>query len=665
MRVYPVFVASLAAVVLGVACSGIYKSAQHRKFVQIAVWEDQATLHGGDLPAFLKDPDVEVRRRAALAIARVGDTMAATALADALVDGDTLVRARCALALGYINHRPITPRIYQRIKTEDNGFVLEHLLWAIGRLYGQEYGDSLMTFLSHPDARVRSQAAMIMNFIVYRPALGRIAGLFNDPDPFVRGCALASVGYLEPQSIAASIAAKLDDPDVWVRGLAVLALGSTQDTAYQPRLVALLNSPERWVRLCAAQGIGYLRDTLHLEEVYPFLQTETDPSVLGQLVESIGMYWQSKSAPYLEKLTHHPDVGVRVKVVTALLRSLQGNAFDALKPFADDPAWAVRALLPTQLEFISRAPGGRNAPTVEMMKRLAVDSMPGVRASAIKSAMAFGGAMRDPVAAGLNDPDPLVRFYALNIFPFAGGKVPFDSLLLWYRDHQDDPRPDVRMALLALTGNLSPSVQIGEIQRKIFDLGMTDRDRLVRQYAAAVWLKFREDHRDQIGAFDSGINEQTYDDYYRVYPAPPRVRLVTQQGEFVIELYPDETPRSVHHFLNLVQAGFYDHTPVGLNDNGRNTYLGDRRGDSWGTCDETLRDEITTRRTERGSLVWYADRRHEARSVFGICLVAQPLGDFTRTVFGKVVEGMDVVDRLRPLDMIEKAELVPGPIAGR
>ena len=656
----------LAAAVMAAGCSIFNsKSAQQRKFVQIATWEDQATLHGGDLLRYLKDSDVEVRRRAALAIGRVGDTLAAATLAETLADTDTLVRARCALALGFIGHRPMASRVYEQIAREKNAFALEYLLWAIGRLYAQAYGDSLLSFLSHPDPRIRGQAALTMNLLYHRPAVAAIARLFDDPDPVVRRRALTSIAFLEPQSIAAAIDAKLEDPDVWARGLAALALGFTRDSVYQPRLVALLNSPERWVRLCAAQALGYMHDTLRLDAIYPFLQTETDPAVLAQLVEAVGMHWQGKAAPYLLKLAHHPDVGVRIKLVVALLRSLRGKAFDALEPFADDPSWAVRAMLPAQMEYVSRAPGGQREPAVELMTRLAADSVAGVRASVIKSALSFGGAMHNPVVAALNDPDELVRFYAMTILPFAGGKVSFDTLLLWYRDHQDDPRPDVRMSLLALTGNLSPSVEVGETQRKIFNLGMNDPDRFVRQYAAAVWLKFREDHRDKIGIFTSDINEKTYADYYRVYPAPPRVRFVTPKGEFVIELYPEETPRSVYHFLRLVQSGFYDRTPVGPNDNGRNTYIGDRRGDSWGTCAQTLRDEITTRRTERGSVVWYIDHHHDARSVFGICLTAQPLGDFTRTVFGKVVEGIETVDKLRPLDLIEKAEVVPGPVAGR
>ena len=115
----------------------------------------------------------------------------------------------------------------------------------------------------------------------------------------------------------------------------------------------------------------------------------------------------------------------------------------------------------------------------------------------------------------------------------------------------------------------------------------------------------------------------------------------------------------------MVRTGFYDDTPVGLKDTDRMVYLGDRRADNWGFCDETIRDENTLRRTERGSLVWWVDHRHDTRSMFGIAPVALPFVDFARTTFGKVIEGMETVDRLRPLDKIEKAEIISPEIATR
>lgn len=661
---YVVESAILVMVLLTAGCGLIGGSPDEEKLIQIAVGEDKAVLTD-ELLAFLQDDDVGIRRRAVLAVCRVGDTMAVGALAGALADPDTIVRARAALALGFIKHRPTKPQIYQSLTQEDNAYVIEHLLWSLGRLYAQEYGDSLLPFLQHAHPRVRGQAALTMNMITHRTAAAAVAELLDDPESLVREYALIALPRLDLTGLEEKILPLLDDPDPNIRGSAAIALGNTKDPKYYPLLEELLGDPQRAIRLAAVIALGAMRDTILLEGLYPFLQTEQDPTVLSQLVHAIGWHWQRSAAPHLMKLADYPDIGVRSKLPAAMMRCLRQEGFDALKGFIDDPAWPVRAAVPKEMEIFAQPSWGLSESAAEALKTLITDSIPAVRAAAVKSAMAFRGLVSEQALQALRDPDELVRYYAFNILPFAGGRVTFDSLVQWYRDEQDNPRPDLRMAILALTANLSPSVQIGPLQRQIFNLGITDPDRHVRQYAAAVWLKFREDHRQEVGAFETAINARTYHDFYREYPARPRARFITQRGEFIVELYADETPRSVHHFIELAQSGFYDGTPVGVNDNGRTIYLGDRRADGWGVCNESLRDEITLRRIERGSLVWWVNHRHDAHSQFGLCLLPQPLSDFIRTVFGKVVEGMDVAERLRPLDKIEKVEIIFPEMAAR
>ncbi len=647
----------LGIALVGIGCGVFGGLSRDSKFIEIAVAEDEAVL-SENLLAYLRDADVEVRRRAVLAVGRVGDTMAATALAPLLADKDTLVRASAAIALGNIRHKTIQSDVFQALQREKNAFVIEHLLWSLGRLYVQEIADSLVPFLDYADARVRGQAALSLNLMAHQKAAGAVAELLDDPEPVARLRAATALSRLSPSGLGEKIVPCLADPDVDIAGAALIALGNTKDPAYYPYLLQALADPRRDIRLAAVTGIGAMRDTLLVRDVYPFLETEQDPGVLAQLVFALGWHWQGSVAPYFQRLQTHPDIGVRIKLPSALLRCLRQDSFEAIAGMADDPSWAVRAAVPKELESFNQPAWGHSGPAAEILRKLAADSVAAVRAVAVKSSMAFSGTLTDVTLGALEDPDELVRYYALNVLPFAGGRVTFDSLLAWYRAQQDSPRPEVRMAILALTGNLSPSVQIGPVQREIFQLGIADPDRHVRQYAAAVWLKFREDHRAEVGPFATQINAETYDEIYREYPAPPRARFTTSRGEFTVELYPADAPRSVHHFITLAESGFYNGTPVGAKDDGRTVYLGDQRADGWGVCPESIRDEINLRRIERGSLVWWVDHRHDARSVFGICLVPQPLSDFARTIFGKVVEGMDVAEQLRPLDLIEHVEII-------
>ncbi len=642
-------------------CSG--GDSEDSKLMQIAVLEDQAILGDGELLAFLDDPNPQVRRRAVLAAGRIGDTLAVSALIESLDDPDTTVRAYTAFALGSVRGRQAKDAVYQRLKEETNPTALRFLLWTMGRLYAQDYADSLLPFLDHDNPGVRTEAALVQGAVMNREAGLALGPLLQDPDPLVRSYACHALTRLKPPALADEIAPLQDDPNLNVVASATMALGNTGDSEYHSDIVKMLEHPDRYVRYGAVMGIGALRDTTRLEKVYPYLHTEKNGGILTQLVFAVSYHAQRSSEPEFAKLIDHPDIGVRVRLADAFMRILQKDSFPYLRRLARDPAWPVRAAVPKQLEFFVQPEWGRVEEATALIKELLQDSIPAVRGSAVRSALAFRGAIREPVQATLEDPDPLVRYYAFNVLPFASGRLTFDSLLALYKHHQDDERPDMRMAILALTANLSPSVQVGPVQRQIFNAGINDPDRHVRYYAAAVWEKFRENHWDSVGAFATDITPEIYQQLYHADSTRPRVRVVTEKGTFTIELHHDEAPRAVRHFLDHVDSKFYDDTPVNPFDDARTIFIGDRRGDGWGTDPETMSDETTLRRIEKGTVYWRINLGHDSRSEFGISLLPQPFSNFLWTSFGGVVQGMDVAEQLRPLDRIIRIERVAPEVA--
>jgi cyclophilin family peptidyl-prolyl cis-trans isomerase/HEAT repeat protein len=141
--------------------------------------------------------------------------------------------------------------------------------------------------------------------------------------------------------------------------------------------------------------------------------------------------------------------------------------------------------------------------------------------------------------------------------------------------------------------------------------------------------------------------------------AGQRVRMQTNKGVVDLELYPQWAPGSVVNFIKLINDGFY---------NGKTTHRvvpnfvvqgGCPRGDGYGALDYTIRSEI--------GLCWYdqagylgmasAGRDTEGTQWF-ITHSPTPHLDGRYTIFGKVAEGMDVVNTLEVGDRIEKIELV-------
>jgi len=137
----------------------------------------------------------------------------------------------------------------------------------------------------------------------------------------------------------------------------------------------------------------------------------------------------------------------------------------------------------------------------------------------------------------------------------------------------------------------------------------------------------------------------------------PRVVLETNHGNIILELYPDKAPQSVGNFLAYVDEGYYSGT------------IFHRVIDGFMIQGGGFTDDMTQKSTKNGvpneadnglknSLGTVAMARttdpHSATSQFFINLVDNAPLDHTDktprgwgyTVFGKVVEGMDVVDAI-------------------
>ena len=126
------------------------------------------------------------------------------------------------------------------------------------------------------------------------------------------------------------------------------------------------------------------------------------------------------------------------------------------------------------------------------------------------------------------------------------------------------------------------------------------------------------------------------------------VRLETSQGELLIEVYPEAAPNAAARFVELVNSGFYDATPISRVVPGFVAQFGiNWREPHQAWQERNFDDDPTLFALERGTLAFakagpnsnstqvfinYADNSH----------LAAPQYNFT--VFGKVVDGMDVVD---------------------
>jgi cyclophilin family peptidyl-prolyl cis-trans isomerase len=138
------------------------------------------------------------------------------------------------------------------------------------------------------------------------------------------------------------------------------------------------------------------------------------------------------------------------------------------------------------------------------------------------------------------------------------------------------------------------------------------------------------------------------------------VFLDTDKGTIEIELAVLEAPLTADNFLALARRGYFSGMPIHRVVPTFVVQAGDQRGDGEGGPGYTLRDEINMLPYVRGAVGMALDGADTGGSQFFITHAPQPQLDGKYTVFGRVVAGMDVVDRLQQWDVIRRVRTWDG-----
>ena len=137
------------------------------------------------------------------------------------------------------------------------------------------------------------------------------------------------------------------------------------------------------------------------------------------------------------------------------------------------------------------------------------------------------------------------------------------------------------------------------------------------------------------------------------------VKVTMESGEsFVIELYPEYAPETVENFLNLVESGFYDGLTFHRIIKGFMAQGGDPSGDGTGGSDKEIKGEFSSNGFKQNTLLHErgvvsmarSNDPDSASSQFFICYARSTNLDGNYAAFGKVIEGMEVVDSFLEVD---------------
>ncbi len=181
------------------------------------------------------------------------------------------------------------------------------------------------------------------------------------------------------------------------------------------------------------------------------------------------------------------------------------------------------------------------------------------------------------------------------------------------------------------------------------------RKKILLMMACSVVTLFSLGLIDTTSAADAGqIRSKTFTPAEIAAMKNRRAVIHTDFGDIVLAFFPDEAPNHVHNFIELAQRGFYDGTTFHrvipgfmIQGGDPNSKDADRMRHGTGGPGYQLKAEFNKRPHKRGTLSMARSQQPDsAGSQFFICVADAPYLDGQYTVFGEVVDGMDVVDKI-------------------
>ena len=627
-----------------------------------------------DLIRLLSDSEARVRRRAALAAGRVGLPAAVEPLTRLLTDEEFEVRQMAAFALGLLVDASARPALLKALDDAEP-IVQGRAAEALGSIGDRTDADAI--------------GAMVRRHV----AAGAIAKIEPDDlsyplDPPVEATRLGLYALTKLRAYDALAAAVLDQQGQpvsrwWPVAYALQRVG---DPRAAPTLLTLLGTPGRYTASFAARGLASTKATQAsgpLREIVT--ERRRDPAVVIQAIRGLAAIADQASVPALTKMVADRAITgpLRQEAMTALATLIDGRGMDVLLELVSDPVPNVRGSAFTALARIEPSTflsvlAGLEADadwTVRVAIATALGSLPDQQGvprltvmlqdrdnrviPAVLNALVASkaGGMDKVLLERLKSDDFVIRAAAANGLVEIKAAGAAQALSDAYRASAGgDVTYVARAAVLGALAKLDPAAA-----RPLLQDALDDRDWAVRVRARQLLAE-----QGVTGVEDKmrpAVAGRPVDPDWLALVSPrfsPRVFLDTDKGTVELELTVLDAPLTVSNFSALARKGFFNGIAIHRVVSDFVVQDGDPRGDGESGPGYTIRDEINQHPYLRGTVGMALDWQDTGGSQFFITHSPQPHLDGRYTVFGQVVNGMDVVDRLVPGDTLRRVRVRDG-----
>jgi len=603
------------------------------------------------LRALLRDRDVTVAANAAYALGLLRDTAAVSDLSAALAQNHELAR-EAAWALGEIG-APARNAITTGLGRSHDHDTAIQLLLAAAKLrplpltdikpYLRERHPSVVWAASYAIARTRAPGGVreLIDLEVSN-------ALWTRPQNSDRAAAKATP-YTDAQS-----GNQLSRAEI-ARALAKSAAGDSLGQPAFAVLSRLVGDADPHVRINAVRSLGTYGPLAKQALVYA--TRDSDPNVRIAAAQSFGTVLSTSATEFPSLWAADTSIAYRSSLLASATRA--GLRPPELRAWATSSDWRLRAAVAAAAgDTIDRGFAiSRAAPFV-------LDPDPRVRESAYASlappaTMPLEDSVHTLLLGGLHDPDFYVRATVIGALADRPSSSDLAAVLTSYTQAGRDSANDARLAAIQYVVTLwkKDSSAFNANRRAQLSRTPVPADPLERAAGKTlpVWSAWGNAPSTPrpLGWYEGVVREI-------VMPAlrgkSVNATINTVRGPIRLELFGVDAPITVWNFLSLARSGYYRNTRFHRVVPNFVAQDGDPRDDGNGGPGYAIRDEMNRNRYERGAVGMALSGPDTGGSQYFITHSPQPHLDGHYTVFGRVIRGYDVLDKLVQGDLITRID---------
>ena len=663
-------------------------------------WDDE-------LRKLFSSPNALIRKRAALAAGRIGNEDSIGALTDLLEkDADTGVRAMAAFAIGEVESDKGANALVAALKNSSSVEVKARAVEALGKIAAvlpkeqearqRELGAVIRDTLE-AEANQTSTPNRLTILLGLTAALRSrpvnagptIAKFLNFSDPRIRSDAANALARLRLKDGNERLRVLVDtDFDPNVRANAARVLGVTEDKdSFQLLLSRATSDVDSRVRVSGIRALASLKNANAADLLLKHTTTNTNEileiaTTVGRLIPQTeykdAIYWLRRAN---QDLNHNaPEIDIAfARVAPATYLADFGTGAEAKRKVQETILlnWRAASGIAAGLGEIAALPE-----TVSNKSALAATAQSLLRAMldyrnsgltintlvAVHSEYAIPDVLRALAAfkpqdlgtvalAHLKESDVVVRGTAADLL---GDLPPSEEITralgAAWPQAANDTLNDAALSILDALGK-QKTTAANELLKEALKSG----DPVIRRRAANL-LKANGagDFSSQIGTVHTRNTEADYKRALGRIGKSVRAVVTTSKGSFTIDLLPDSAPLTVDNFVQLAQRDYYRNVTIHRVVPNFVIQDGDPRGDGNGGPGYQIRCEINQVLYDRAAVGMALSGKDTGGSQWFVTHSPQPHLDGGYTVFGRVVTGMEVVDKIVRGDVIQSITIKQG-----